>query len=507
MSKELRQIVDPELLMSILDSLPISVFVKDEDLRFVYSNRKHRQLMGVAASDDLIGKCDADFFGAEAGKPFIEGDQKVFSGTSVETEEIIKLQNGSTQAVLTHKARLDVREGSSYLIGSITNIDKQKSREEAYSQLAESIPVGIFRIRDDNSIAFANQLALDYLGLDGIPRTGSTLAEILGQTQSDFPAVSQRFERDFHVSNGTYRRLLVITSGWLPHIAMRRRSAVVSIVDVSEMNQLKQINDEIGRLNRELAENVGKLREAQDELIKRGKLEQLGQLTATVAHELRNPLGAVRTSTFLLERKLKDKGLKVEQQIERINKGVLRCDNIITQLLDFSRSKQLTCQPGELDQWLAQLVEEEAKRLPAEVHIELMLGLDGRTVPFDPGRLQRAVINMMSNAVEAMIGNGSQSFVSGNGPPRLTISTYFKKNHVSLRLTDNGPGIPEDILARIREPLFTTKSFGTGLGIPAIEQIAIQHGGRLDIESSVGIGTSFTVWLPLVPPGQSEEAA
>ncbi len=91
-------------------------------------------------------------------------------------------------------------------------------------------------------------------------------------------------------------------------------------------------------------------------------MEQLGQLTATVAHELRNPLGAVRTSAFLLERKLKDKGLGIEAQLERINNGIVRCDNIITQLLDFSRTKQLQCQPGDLDDWLTGIVEEEAQK-------------------------------------------------------------------------------------------------------------------------------------------------
>jgi two-component system, NtrC family, sensor kinase len=86
---------------------------------------------------------------------------------------------------------------------------------------------------------------------------------------------------------------------------------------------------------------------------------------------------------------------------------------------------------------------------------------------------------------------------SGGAAPMLHISTFMKNDHVSLRVADNGTGIPEDVLARIREPLFTTKSFGTGLGVPAIEQIAVQHGGRLDIQSKLGLGSRFTVWLPL----------
>ena len=138
-------------------------------------------------------------------------------------------------------------------------------------------------------------------------------------------------------------------------------------------------------------------------------------------------------------------------------------------------------------------MEEESKRLPEKLCLDLQLGLLGKHVPFDPSRLQRAVINMISNASEAM--SDLKKLMSAE--PRITISTFFEDDHAVVRVADNGPGIPADVLDRVREPLFTTKSFGTGLGIPAIEQIAVQHGGRLEIASEPGKGTVFTVWLPL----------
>jgi signal transduction histidine kinase len=141
-------------------------------------------------------------------------------------------------------------------------------------------------------------------------------------------------------------------------------------------------------------------------------------------------------------------------------------------------------------------VEEEVKKLPAHVTVELVLGLGGKAVAFDPSRLQRAMLNLMSNAVEAMIGNGDVPVDLAGGSCKLIVSTYEKDDFFSIRVEDNGPGMSEEILARIREPLYTTKSFGTGLGVPAIEQIAAQHGGRLDIKSEVGKGSVFTMWLP-----------
>ena len=108
-------------------------------------------------------------------------------------------------------------------------------------------------------------------------------------------------------------------------------------------------------------------------------MAQLGQLIATVAHELRNPLGAVRTSAFLLERKVKGKGLGVEPQLERIGNGVTRCDDIISQLLDFARTRsRFSLKCLAFDDWLAKLVEEQAQQLPESVMVDCQLGLGAR---------------------------------------------------------------------------------------------------------------------------------
>jgi signal transduction histidine kinase len=269
-------------------------------------------------------------------------------------------------------------------------------------------------------------------------------------------------------------------------------------IEAEAMNaRLSDINDDVVRLNRELADKMTRLKQAQDELLKRGRLEQLGQLTATVAHELRNPLGAVRTSAFLLERKIKDKGLGVEPQLQRIANGILRCDSIITQLLDFSRTKQIDAAPGDFDGWLEALIEEEARKLPSSVEIHCTLGLEGQPVRFDKARMQRAVINLMMNASEALVGTGDDPAKFAVRNPRIAIGTSIEDGMACLSVSDNGPGISPELISKVREPLFTTKSFGTGLGIPAVDQIAVQHGGRLDIASEHGQGASFKILLPL----------
>jgi signal transduction histidine kinase len=284
----------------------------------------------------------------------------------------------------------------------------------------------------------------------------------------------------------------------LDGVEAAKKEADTARIDAEQMtDRLSDINEDMVRMNQELGNNMQMLKDAQDALVKKGRMEQMGQLTATIAHELRNPLGAVRTSAFLIERKIKGKGIGVESQLLRINNGITRCDNIITQLLDFSRSKQIVARAADFDQWLEKIIEEEAKLLPSAVAIDCLLGLDGREVPFDPSRLQRAIINLVSNASEAMVGNGEDPSRFAVAEPRISISTKIVGELAEITVKDNGPGISPENLTKIREPLFTTKSFGTGLGLPAVEQIASQHGGTLEIESELGKGAAFIIRLPL----------
>jgi PAS domain S-box-containing protein len=501
-----RRLEDPQVLLSILDNLPTSIFIKDEDLNFVYSNALHCRMIGKP-EEALLGKCDSDFYPPEEARGFLAHDKKVITtGETDYSEEFASNDSGMTLPVLTRKSKHVAPDGKTYLIGTNTDLTDIKKREDQYKALSQTVPVGIVQIEESGTITFSNPLFNAYAGGDGDVEARDTLVNKIAAAHPEFPGKACKFETDFTVVGMPTRSVIVISSGWLA-MGQDQRSAIVSVVDVSEMTELRRINSEISRLNKELAANMKRLKEAQDELVKKGRMEQLGQLTATIAHEIRNPLGSVRTSTFLLERKLKDKGLGVEAQIDRINKGVIRCDNIITQLLDFSRTKQLNAQADDLDKWLMQVVDEEAKRMPAAVSIHLDLGLDGRLVPFDPSRLQRAVVNLLSNASEAMVGQGDDPSKYAVAEPQISVVSRVEGGHAVIEVTDNGPGIPPDVLARIREPLFTTKSFGTGLGVPAIEQIAIQHGGTLEITSQPGEGARFTMRIPLEVSSDSEKAA
>ena len=277
----------------------------------------------------------------------------------------------------------------------------------------------------------------------------------------------------------------------------RKQAEAARYIAENGSSEMEKLNTDLAAMNQEVSQHMKALEDAQEQLVKKGRMEQMGQLTATMAHELRNPLGAARTSIFLLERKTRDKGLGVESQIQRITNAIMRCDDIITQLLDFSRTKKLSPTSANFDDWLEKTVTEEALHLPQALSISCQLGTAGVPIAFDPSRMQRAVTNLLNNASEAMVGNGDDTTKFRVTDPHIEISSAIIGGMLSLTVSDNGPGISPENLARVKEPLFTTKSFGTGLGLPAVEQIAAQHGGTVHISSEIGKGTTVTILLPL----------
>ena len=255
--------------------------------------------------------------------------------------------------------------------------------------------------------------------------------------------------------------------------------------------------------------DITELKALQEEVIRKGKLAQLGQLTSTIAHEIRNPMGAVRTGTYLMQKKIEKAGVELDlsKQFKRINNGVTRCDNIITQLLDFSRSRLIDGEEVVMDDWLKEVVGELSDEFTDKVEIECDLGLGDQKAIIGNDQLRRVLVNHISNSTEAMVGKGSDVPENPTANPKIIVSSRLNGADIEISVEDNGPGIASDDLKRIRDPLFSTKSFGVGLGIPAVEKILENHGGGLRIETEVGRGTKMISWFPISPDCSEETRA
>jgi signal transduction histidine kinase len=236
---------------------------------------------------------------------------------------------------------------------------------------------------------------------------------------------------------------------------------------------------------------------AETELLKAERLSVLGQLTATVAHELRNPLSAIRNSLFTVKELAANAGVKLDRPVGRMERGIERCDRIISDLLEYTRNRELHRTCLRFDRWLADVLGEQS--LPAPVEIATELGAGELAVAADADRIRRVVINLVENAAQAL------AEMPADREKCILVRTSGTAGEVVLTIEDTGPGIPPDNLGRIFEPLFSTKSFGTGLGLPTVKQIVNQHGGTIAVESEVGRGTCVTVRLPVRTEAEAEE--
>ena len=273
--------------------------------------------------------------------------------------------------------------------------------------------------------------------------------------------------REFTVSD---RKMLLAIAG----------QAAVSIEHARLYRQIELKNREL------LASNV-ELRKTQKELVKKEKLAALGEMAATVAHEIRNPLTSVRGFAQRIARKygptadgrLGEYTSIIIEEVDRLNK-------FIKDVLDFARRAKPDYQPANLNRLLSEIITLMRDELTVQsivVLSDLDMGLHETVV--DEALMKQVFLNLLQNARQAMSKGGI-----------LTVRTQNSGNDVRIRIVDDGGGIPKDILQKIWTPFYTTKTQGTGLGLSLVQRIVDDHQGRIYIRSRVGRGTVVDMFLP-----------
>ncbi len=233
-------------------------------------------------------------------------------------------------------------------------------------------------------------------------------------------------------------------------------------------------------------ERAAELRAMQAKLLQQERLSTLGQLTATVAHELRNPLGAIKNTLVAMKDGGTAGAFDRDRAIERMERCIGRCNKIIADLIDYTHASEVSRQPVLLDLWLDAVL--DAGQVPASITLERRLAMPERYLEVDAERLRRAVLNVLDNAVQAIAEMAT-------GERRIIVTTR-SSDAAEIIIEDTGPGIAADVLGKIFEPLFSTKSFGAGMGLATVKQIVEQHGGTIEVVSEPGRGTSVRIALP-----------
>ncbi len=256
-----------------------------------------------------------------------------------------------------------------------------------------------------------------------------------------------------------------------------------------------------GALRREVSSLQGELAEAQARLRRSRQLAALGEMAAGIAHEIRNPLGAIGLTLEALTEDLADRPEQLEL-CGRVSRAVARLDAIVGDVLAFARDTRV--RPAATTMATPVLAAVAGAEDLIEAHgIDVDLDIDESCeAEIDAPLMEQALLNLLRNACEAMAGvdRGRRLVVQVHGR-ELRDPDAGLVPHAIVRITDTGPGIPEEIRERMFNPFFTTRAEGTGLGLAIVHRIVDAHGGRLDVESG-GDGTAVTVGLPVAFRGE-----
>jgi len=511
-----------EELQTIIDSVSAYIFYKDREGRHIYVNRALAEATGIA-KEKWIGKTIAELL-PKLAERYQRDDEKVMSSgrPKMNIIEPFETPEGIRWAQ-TDKIPIKDEEGNVIgLTASSIDITERKRAEEALREsegrlreIVENMPV-LFDAFDENGMAlFWNKECERVTGYSsdeivGNPKSLELVcpdpeycARVLEQLR-ELGSSYRDWELDVQCKNGETRTIAwsnisrdhPIPGWWSWGIG----------VDVTERVRAEEALREYSeRLGEMVEERTQELREAQEELVGKERLAVLGQLASGVGHELRNPLGAISNVAYFLNMALEDPEPEVKEALEIMDKEVGTCDRIIGSLLDLARTKPPTRREVDLND----VVRVTLSRVAVSENVEVVSRLDESlpTILADPVQLDRVFGNIILNASQAMPEGGrlvvETSEVSGKPPGSEEVVVSF---------ADTGVGIPEENLAQIFGPLFTTKAKGIGLGLALSKMLVEAHGGTIEVESpsapsttlrtgslragEVGKGSTFVVRLP-----------
>jgi PAS domain S-box-containing protein len=243
--------------------------------------------------------------------------------------------------------------------------------------------------------------------------------------------------------------------------------------------------------------DVTERKQMEDKLVKAERLSAIGETVMMVGHDLRNPLQVLMNSVALWEeictsmppeQKQLSYESSVNRLLERIERQLEYMNKIVSDLQDYARP----IKPELIGVDVLSFAKETLSTIPIPKNIEVSVkpGSDATLVMLDPAMMKRVLTNLITNAIQAMPNGGA-----------LKIGMSTTKDTVSIEVADTGVGISEENLAKIFQPLFTTKSKGQGLGLPVCKRLVEGHGGSIEVKSKVGEGTTFTIDLPLKSDG------
>ncbi|MFN8488049.1 MAG: PAS domain S-box protein [Caldilineaceae bacterium] len=491
-------------LRKVIDVSPSMIFVKDYNGRFVLVNPRVAEMYNVTVAD-LLGKGDADFNpSAEEVAHFLEADRRVIaSGEPLFLEEPLTNPNGETRWLQTTKVPIVSVDGKSkYVLGVATDITERRQAEEALRHsekllraVIENLPVGVWLLNLSGMITQTNPAGeqiwqgVHDVGLEelanvykawwadtGQPLRSEEWADVRALTQGE---TTLNQELEIEAFDGVHKYIL---SSAIPirDAQQKVQGAIVVNQDITERKQ----NEKLIRQALEKEKELGELK---------------SRFVSMASHEFRTPLATILALTDTLAAywpKLTEE--QIQQRFDKIKTQIAHLKSIMEDVLQLARiqAKRVEFQPVplNLDELCRKIIDEFQVQLKLEQQIEYQC-VDAAlyTIQADPKLLRQIINNLLSNAIK----------YSPNGKP-IRVNLAYAEQKLILAVRDQGIGIPKADLTHLFEPFHRAGNVGaisgTGLGMVITKEAVELHGGSISVASEIGVGSTFTVSLPIPQP-------
>lgn len=470
-------------LKDILNAIPLAIHTYDDDVKLTFANKKFEELL----------QCKMDSIVGLTGKEVLSIIKKInYEEEIILPNNSINKDEGIKNIVRTYQTPEGKRVKLLVNIHKIQNgvifISSEATREQAIDNLnlqtqtildAMLSPSMILDV--NNTITACNLAFENLLDLKKSDIIGTNIRRLNEMVKFNNKIIVDKLFQG-SLEDEPYEGSLISMKGIKKEII----GQVSSIYNVE--------NEKIGIIS--VMQDITEIKQNQEKLINQEKLALLGQMGATIVHDTRNFLTTIKGSSQLIELHSDDE--KVKKYANKIRLDTDEVNRIISDFLTLSKPTNVDVEEVSIHDLLLSMKRMlQTSSLIKGISVDFIFKHDERYVLCDEVKIRQVILNICKNAIEAM---------DNVKHPCLKIETGIDEfaNEAYVRITDNGKGIPKDILEKLGTPFFTTKKNGTGLGLNACFQIIKDHKGKIDIQSKLNVGTTFTIVLPCLDEDEED---
>ena len=488
---------------NIFDSVLDGILLADEETKtFLTANRALCRMLGYSLEEiQNLGVSDIHL---PKDLPYVveQFEKQAKKEIGLARNITVKRKDGSLFYADINSSPV-ILSGRKYLVGIFRDVTERKrvedalrAREEELTVILEGAHDVIFQISRSGIIQYVSPVVKELFGHEPGDLIGKHFKQTtpLGEMRKAWGAIKRVLAgetvRNFELDQVDTKGKVIPTE--INAAPVRKAGKITAVQGVMRnISQRKKVEAVLKRdketFEKLVKERTGELLEAQEELGKTKRLSDIGALAATMAHELRNPLGVIRTAAYNVARKRENPD--IDKHLANIEKKVLESDQIINNLLSYSRIKMPHYRKIKIHTILRESIISARSRF-GDQKVSLSIRLEpikGDFIEADPFQAGEIFDNILNNAYQALPSRKGKIEISG-GPEG--------KDFLEINFLDNGRGMDKEERKRAFEPFFTRKSKGTGLGLTICRELVSLHGGKIELESTKGKGTTVRVSLP-----------